>query len=479
MTATFKTVPYAHQLIALERMKGHKGFALLMEQGTGKTKVIIDDFWRLYQDGEVDTLLILAPNGVHRNWIINEIPAHFNCTQYDAEFWQSSSTSQRKRFLELCRVAVSRNKRPTILAINYDSVGMEAVVEPLDAVLQRTRTYLVCDESSRIKNPKAGRTKRTVSMSRMAAVRRIVTGTPITQGAIDAYAQFAVLDKGIIGSQTFTTFKAEYCVYKTIRLGVGRSFDKLVGYRNLEKLQERMAPFSYRVLKDDCLDLPPKIYEKRYVELTKEQKAAYAAMKAGILASSIGSSGLAFTKMLRLQQLVGGHLYLTDGDTERHEAIPSNRSEGLMELVEELNGKVIIWARFIFEIQAISNALMKGYGKESIVQYYGDVPDVDRAEAVKRFQEDDTCRFFVGQPHSGGIGITLTAAESVVYYSNDFSLETRLQSEDRAHRIGQKKSVVYYDFIATGTVDEHIVRALRNKIDIANIITGDNIKDWI
>jgi SNF2 family DNA or RNA helicase len=258
------------------------------------------------------------------------------------------------------------------------------------------------------------------------------------------------------------------------------SFKKVVGYRKLDELKEKLDKFSYRIRKDECLDLPEKVYIKREVHLTKEQVKAYQEMKTmalALLKDGMVSTVNALTQLMRLHQIVCGHVKLDD---DRVVEVPSNRVQELLSVIEEASDKVIIWANYRHDIDAIKLALQKEYGMNAVGTYYGDTDDDERARVVKEFQEPESeLRFFVGNPRTGGYGLTLTAADTVVYYSNSFDLEVRLQSEDRAHRIGQTRSVTYVDLISPGTVDEKIVKALRGKIDIANEVLGEEMKSWL
>ena len=262
--------------------------------------------------------------------------------------------------------------------------------------------------------------------------------------------------------------------------GPGRTFKFVTGYKNMDELNELLTKFSHRVLKKDCLDLPEKIYIQREVELSDEQKQIYATMKSAALAQLKGKMATAphvLTQLMRLHQISCGHLK-NDDDTITE--IKNNRMSELLDVLDEVEGKVIIWANYVYDIKQIVKAISKKYGEDSIVQYYGAIPADIRQKNIERFQDPESdARFFIGNPQTGGYGITLTAASNMIYYSNGYDLEKRLQSEDRAHRIGQKKSVTYVDFIAPKTVDEKIVKALRKKMNIATEIMGEDLKEWI
>jgi SNF2 family DNA or RNA helicase len=234
-------------------------------------------------------------------------------------------------------------------------------------------------------------------------------------------------------------------------------------------------------LKEDCLDLPEKIYIRRDVALTKEQKSAYDQMK-HIAMAQLGNGELAttqsvLTQIMRLQQICCGHLRTDEGYVN---SLPNNRLSELLDIAEEVQGKVIIWATWTHDLLMIADALRRRYGPDSAATYYGGTPQDERQKIVTEFQDpESSLRFFVGQPKTGGYGITLTAANTMVYYSNSYDLEIRLQSEDRAHRIGQKNAVTYIDLVSPKTIDEKILQALRDKIDIAGKVLGENAKDWI
>jgi SNF2 family DNA or RNA helicase len=260
----------------------------------------------------------------------------------------------------------------------------------------------------------------------------------------------------------------------------GRRVQLVGGYQRLDELSKILKPFSDRVLKENCLDLPEKTYIERQVELTDEQSKAYATMKSAALASLKGKMATAphiLTQLMRLHQITCGHL---KNDDDSITEIKNNRITSLLELLEEVEGKVIIWANYVYDIKQIVAAISKKYGEDSIVQYYGAIAADVRQNNIEKFQDSKSpARFFVGNPQTGGYGITLTAANNVVYYSNGYDLEKRLQSEDRAHRIGQKKAVTYVDLIAPKTIDEKIRKALRKKINIATEVMGEELREWI
>ena len=259
----------------------------------------------------------------------------------------------------------------------------------------------------------------------------------------------------------------------------GRSIQVVDEFKNLEELSNTVKKFSERILKEDCLDLPPKNWIKRHITLSKEQKKAYEQMKKAAMAvlnGKVTTTMTVLTQLMRLHQITCGHFTADDGSTQ---LIPNNRITELMNILEETEGKAIIWANYQKDMTQILNNINKEYGPGSVVDYYGLTPQEERQDNIRKFQSDPKCRFLVGTPSTGGYGITLTAANTVIYYSNGYDLEKRLQSEDRAHRIGQKKTVTYVDLICEDTVDEKIVKALRDKINIASEVLGEELRAWI
>ncbi len=297
---------------------------------------------------------------------------------------------------------------------------------------------------------------------------------------MDIYSQLEVLNPNLLGFSSFYSFQNHFGQVINRSFG-GRKFKQVVGYKNLDELNRRIEPFSYRVLKKDCLDLPNKIYQRRDVEMTAEQKSYYEQIKenAKALLSSTEQVTVnnVLTQILRLHQITCGFVK-TDEGVEIE--INNNRMDELINILAEMQGKVIIWANYRHNIFDIKDTLVKKYGEETVVTYFGDTKDQDRQDIVKRFQDPESpVRFFVANQQTGGYGLTLTQAHTVVYFSNNYDLEKRIQSEDRAHRIGQKNNVTYIDIICENTVDDNIVGSLRNKIDLASQSLGEKLREWL
>ena len=476
MNYKFKTQPYEHQLKALTMSWDKEYFAYFMEMGTGKSKVLIDNIAMLYDKGKINGALIVAPKGVVGTWYLNQIPDHLpNHIEHKNVLWKPNITrKQNLRLKSLFETGTDLH----ILIMNVEAFSTTKGCEFAKKFLDSHRTLMAVDESTTIKNPDAKRTKNICNLSILSKYRRILTGSPVTKSPLDLYKQCDFLKEELLGHGSYYTFRTRYAIMKTANFG-GKSVQIVVGYRNLDELSEKLRPFSYRVLKDDCLDLPDKIYMKRTVQLSLEQKKVYEQMKQMALAEMNGkmmSTATVLTQLMRLHQITCGHFTADDGSIQK---IKSNRLDELMDVLEEIEGKVVIWAHYQNDVETIVEHLKKKYGDNSIVDYYGRTRPENRQSNIDKFQKDEGCRFFIGTPATGGYGITLTQASNVIYYSNGYDLEKRMQSEDRAHRIGQKKSVTYVDMIADDTVDEKIVKSLRKKVNIATQIMGEELKQWI
>lgn len=563
MNYPFKTEPFKHQREEWLRSREEAARAIYWEQGTGKSKLTIDTACWLWLRGLIDGVLVVAPNGVHRNWVEKEIPDHVpdEVMASVRAFHYQSPKADTKWHKHAVREIIN-HPGFAWLTISYDAFMTNAGKRALIDFFDKRKLLYVLDEGHYIKNPAAERTKSILRSAKYAPFRRVLTGTPIAQGPFDAYSQIKFLiddywNKNQLG--TFTEFKQHFGIWKKgwnptafnpkTKKRDGAEYDQLVGYRRLDELNRLLQPVSSRVTKDDVLDLPPKLYSKRFFQMTAEQAKLYRQLRDEYIvwletggiekeaaelgeaaggacptclgkrevefdgfiypcpdcgdAPDLGAEGttpviaaLAITRLLRLQQITCGYLP-TDDEAEPVYTIPgpNRRLDLLRELIEESQHKVIVWARFQKDITLIMDALReRGI---SAVRYDGLVNDDERADAKARFQgerplyhngqvvgrepvpPEEQARVFVGNPAAGATGLTLTAAKTVIYYSNSFKLIDRLQSEDRAHRIGQTNSVLYIDLVAEDSVDEKVVEALRNKFNVASQITGDRLKEWL
>jgi SNF2 family DNA or RNA helicase len=444
--------------------------------GTGKTKVLIDNMSMLYDKGKIDGALIVAPKGVIKTWYEQEIPTHLpKHIESATVLWQSNITKQQQIKLD-CLFLPGQELH--ILIMNVEALSTEKGVKFAYKFLSSHKTLMAIDESTTIKTPAAKRTKNIIDLGAIAKYRRIMTGSPVTKNPLDLYTQCYFLDPYLLDFASYYAFRNRYAVMKTMHVR-GRSIQVVHKFQNLGELSELVKKFSYRVLKEDCLDLPPKNWTKRHIQLSKEQQKVYDEMKKTALATLNGkvtSTMTVITQLMRLQQITCGHFVADDGTTQE---IKNNRITELMDVLDEIEGKAIIWGHWQRDIQNIVDEIEKVHGPGSVVSYYGLTPQDERQDNIRKFQSDPKCRFMVGTPSTGGYGITLTAANTVIYYSNGYDLEKRLQSEDRAHRIGQKKNVTYIDIIAEKTVDEKIQESLRKKINIASEVMGEELRAWI
>jgi SNF2 family DNA or RNA helicase len=477
MNYKFKTKPYAHQLDALEASWDKENFAYFMEMGTGKSKVLLDNAAVLYDKGLINGLLLIAPKGVYKNWYDSEIPTHLpDHIQKKIVLWKTSDKSKKQQ-----TILNSLFKAETdlhILIMNVEAFSSGNGTEFAQKFLSCHRSMIAIDESTTIKTPTSNRTKNILSLRPNSKYRRILTGSPVTKSPLDLFSQCLFLDPWLLDHQSYYTFRARYSICKKIQVN-GRQVEIVVGYRNLGELSEKIKPFSKRILKEDCLDLPSKSYVKHYVELTKEQKKVYEQMKKEAIAFLDGkmqSSATVMTQLMRLHQITCGHFTADDGTIKD---IPCSRLTELMNILENVEGKSIIWSHYTHDVRRIISEIKKVYGDEAVVDYYGATDTDARSKNIKKFQTDPKCRFFVGTTHTGGYGITLTAGSNMIYFSNGYDLEKRQQSEARIDRIGQTQKMTYIDIMSQDTIDERIVKALRNKVNIANKIMDEDFREWI
>ena len=472
----FGTKPYNHQLEVWNESKDKEEYAFFMEMGTGKSKVAIDTFSWLYDQGRINTVLIICPKGAYNNWFTREIPTHIpEHVRYNMAIWTGRHNAAQVRSIK-CIQGSSEDLR--ILIVNVEALSTKRAFNASKTFVNSGKTIIIVDESTTIKNIQAKRTKAVMQLGRLAAYKRVLSGQPIANSPLDIYSQMNFLGEYILGFSSYYSFRNRYAIVQKMNLG-NRSFNKVVGFQRLDELEVALKPWSSRVTKKQCLDLPDKVYQTREVTMPKEQQQLYDHMRDRALVTieeGDCSATNVLTQLLRLHQISCGHIVNDHGDLMRTDNF---RINGMLEALEEITGKVIIWATYVADIKLIIQELNHAYGPKSVVQYYGATPDTIRVQNIERFQGDANTRFFVGNPQTGGMGITLTASSTMVYYSNSYNLEHRIQSEDRAHRIGQVNKVNYIDLICPNTVDEKIVKALRSKKQLAGQILGDEWRDWI
>jgi len=454
--------PMQHQRDIFNKSKDMKYYAQWWEMGTGKSLTLIDTIKYLFLKQEIDGAIIISDKGAYLNWPITELPKCLHGIKYRISTYSSSMKSDERKKMQ--EIMLAQDDVLDILVINVEAFSGEKAVDVAKQFINSHYMLIAVDEATSIKNVKSERTKNLMKLARLCDYRRILTGTPITQSPLDVFAQCEFLQPGLLGHRTFVGFRTEYAEMRQMCFG-SRSFQQIVGYRHLDKLSAKLEPFSSRILKKDCLDLPEKVYETIYVEQTPEQKKLYDDLKTYAMSQfeqGLLTSTSAITTINKLHQINCGHVKLDDGNTID---IPNNRIPALLELLEKVQGKVLIWCAFQRDVELILAALN---GMEHhAVHYYGKTTPEERARALQLFTTDSNCKWFVGTAATGGKGLTLIEATTTVYYSNSDSAEDRWQSEDRNHRKGQVNQVTYFDLVAPGTVDGKVLSRLKHKEDLA------------
>jgi SNF2 family DNA or RNA helicase len=469
----YKTIPYEHQRNALNQSAEKVQWAYFMEMGTGKTKVTIDNMAYLYLKKQITSALIIAPKSVYTVWE-TEIETHMpEDVKYKIFKW---NIDKPKDLIKLNKYDHFR-----IFLINVEALSTKRGFEGcIDYLSKNKLNFVALDESTTIKNRSAKRTKNILGLRQLSHIRRILTGSPITKSPLDLYTQCQFLSPELLGFSSYLAFRNRYAEMTDIPVGSGRYISVPKYYKRIEELEIRLKQFSTRIRKDQCLDLKPKIRQKRYIELEGESKKIYDRLRTSALAI-VEDSTISFsnklTEIIKLHQVCNG---FTKDDEGKILNLHELKLKALEEIIEETDGKIIIWANYLWNIHQINHFLKVRYGEESTVSIFGEVNVEDRKKAVERIQTDEKTRFMVGNPTTGGFGLTLTACNTVIYFSNNYNLEVRKQSEDRAHRIGQKGSVLYIDIVARNTLDEAIMKSLTNKGQIAAKTLGEeNLRDWL
>jgi len=455
-TMPIKAKPFRHQILGYNLGITIPAVALLMEQGCGKTLTSIAIAGRRFQRGEVQRVLVCAPTSMVPVW-----PKEFE--QY-ADFPHDVRALEGP-VKERERILADWKTDPNTLQVAI--INYEATWRMEDAITRWKPDMIICDESQRIKTPGAKQSKTLHRLGKLAKYRLILTGTPVTQSPLDFFSQYKFLDPSIFGD-SYYAFKARYAVEQPI--GDTRA-KKVIGYKNLGELVKKAHSVAFRVTKAEALDLPEQVDQVLYATLEPKAQKLYNQMLRESVAELSEEKTIAapniLSKLLRLSQLAGGFA----GEGGEVEQVSNAKLSLLKEALDDLLGagkKVVIFARFIPEIEAILELL-----KECDVGYSwiaGAVPQSERGPAVERFQKDEDCRVFVAQLQTAGLGITLTAADTAIFYSLDYSYANYEQCRARIHRIGQRNTCTYIHLIARGTVDEDVMEALRRKKNVADLV---------
>jgi SNF2 family DNA or RNA helicase len=500
------TKPLDHQREWWSIIKDKPYFALEWEMGLGKSKTILDVCQWAYAKGELDALLVVTLKDVHVKWAEDEVVKHFPKGKAHAAYWNPNKVDMGMWYGKAARsrTSIVDSDRFAIATINFESAHRAKGLKFIERFLRSRKAGLVIDESHHIKTPSTAITKAMLKVGKLAERRWICTGTMSTGSTLDAWAQYTFLDPAIVDHMPFHAFKAEFAIEEQVgdKTFETWQYDKatkrsqkvelpvmtVTGFKNEDALRRMLDPYRSRLLKADCLDLPAKIYRMRSFEMTDAMRKAYVSMSKEFLAEANGhtmTAKMAMVKLVRLQQIACGFFTPDDADplAEEVTGLPLDdknpRIQALMQELDGVVGSAIIWAHWRYSLREIAAAVREAYGASSVVEYHGSIPAEQKTKNRHAFM-DGKARFFVANPQSGGTGLDLTVAQDMFYFNNSFNLGHRLQSEDRFHRIGQESSsCTITDLECLGTIDRPQLRTLREKRDIASLVSGDILKSWL
>jgi SNF2 family DNA or RNA helicase len=483
------TEPFQHQAELFDRTKGMENYALFWEQGCGKTKPTIDTMAHLWTEGEIDGAVVVAPNGVHRNWITDELPTHLPPELQErmrAHAYHPDTPGVKYRQEEVRETIEHRDF--ALLAISYEAWQTDMGKKAVWKMMRKRKVLCALDESHRVKTPSAKSTRSILAGGKHAPYRRILSGTPVPNGPFDIYSQVAFLDPDFwrreLDIDTFTAFKSYFGVWDTGYRWDGKKqveYPILSCYNNLEELYRSLKLISSRVTKDDVLDLPEKLFSKRYYEMTPAQRRIYQELEEEFMAfldsGEVVAAPLAIVRLLRMQQVLCGYVPVEAGQepVELIDRANNPRLKAHKEVIEDTPGKAITWAVWTRDIDMVMDSLIKQGRKP--VRYDGTCSSDQLQRAKDEFKKGDATDFVANLAMSEGL--TLNEAKTTIYFNNNYNLRMRLQSEDRNHRIGQDDHVTYYDLVCPGTRDENAIAALVKKLEVAQVILGDKAKNWI
>lgn len=479
----FRLPNYRHQQDEWDRHRDDDARALLWQMRTGKTKATLDLACYRWAKGDIQAVLVIAPNGVHCNWVRRQLPQHmWETVPYVAHAWQASESHKPEHAASLERVLSCRGETLAVLAVNSESIIHDKPAKIIARFLRRHqgKCMLVVDESHDFRSPGSKRTKRARSLKRYCKVRRILTGTAVSNSPLAAYSQFELLDDHALGFENFADFEGHFAYYVQERTKGGRSYERLDHYRNLDDLQGRMARWASVVLREDVDDMPDLVMDERTVVLPEAQMKAYRTLlKEMILELEDGGEVEAIdggARLVKLQQMLGGFVVDVDGQVRELVSDDENpRLQAMLDEVRSSDGKAIVWCKYREDIRRVVRAL----AAEGIrcVEYHGAVhSQAKRQQAIDDFNNDPSVRVFVGQPKAGGQGLDLSAADLILWYSHTFDLIERDQANERATQIGGK-TVTIKDFVTPGTVDEYILANLGEKRSVSESLAGRGLRD--
>ena len=454
----YTTEPYQHQKEALETAWEMPGFAYFLEQGTGKSKIVVDETVNLIEREMINCVVVLAPNLVHANWKEQfEIHGPPNWNRWAIQVYKAQSGDVAKQRQEQHTRDILQSGRVLVFLMNIESLSHEYATDYLLRILRMCRrTYMCIDELHKIKTPGAKRTKAAIKLGEYCKYRRITTGTEAEEGIQNLYSQMKFLDWRIIGFRFFTPFRNTFCV-----MG-GFEMRQIIRYQNQDLLAHKIAPYVYQKRKKDCLDLPEKLYINHRIEMTPEQSKLYDSLEEELLTEVeegvVIDTTQVLARMMKLQEVLCGHIHY-EGKVKH---IPSNRAHYVSELVQEAD-KTVVFCRFVMDVELVV-AQLKADGIEFIA-ITGETND--RLDKINSWRGSPNLRALVMTTATGGTGLTLNEAHNTIFYSNSFNSTDRLQAEDRNHRIGQSEKVTYHDLTVKGKIDSIILKALRTKVNLA------------
>lgn len=489
----FRTVPYRHQRDDFYASRDREWFAWLWEMGLGKSKQLCDNVAWLWQEGKIDSVLVVCwPKQLIWTWIKDQFPIHLPEPVLEAANLVPWTPNPKKdefnRLASLFEPRKNGSPKLDVLVMNVEALSTDKGVKFAERFLKKhNSTMMAIDESTRIKSTTSMASKRAVKLGRLAKYRRIMTGTPAPESPVDVYGQYEFLREGLTGHWSLFTFKQDFCLTeKRFRMDPkkGRTeYPVITGYQNIDRLNRTLLENGSRLLKKECLDLPAKIYKRVYVELTAKQRAAYdELMREAVLElgeTDLVTAQMVITKILYLRQITC-NLARSDLDKKVYwiDEDENPRFDAVGNLVEGHSGQGLVWGVFVPALQELHRYLKERFPTKRFGLIHGEIKTDVRQQLVEQLQSGHL-DYLVQQTRTGGYGTTLTKATMSVYHDNDWSLETRLQSEDRNHRIGQTESVVYQDVVVRDTVDEMVVQALIRKDTLALQVTGDDWRKWI
>jgi SNF2 family DNA or RNA helicase len=453
--------PREHQLEALKFARDKDDptyFGLFMDPGTGKTKVALDKMAELWRKRRIEVALVLAPNGVHTQWVEEQIPEHMTIPCRTL-VWSSHRT---KRWKDEARWILKKRDALLVVAMNYEALTTKDGLNFCRWLLEARVTGIFADESSRIRNPRAIRTKSALDLSKNAAARVIMTGTPLVKGFENLWSQMQFLSPDILDCRSFVQFRSLYC--KTRPIPGRRGAIMISGYQRTDELLGLVHPHVFVKSKEDCLDLPEKIYSKSPIPLTNYQRDAYESMRDQLIVELENLEKVTVAHLIsaraKLRQIAIGFILDKEGKVA---TFPTVRWDRALEHIEEAPGKVILWTTYRYCLAQWEAILEKN--KIGFIRYAKGHNDL-----IRHWRKDPDCKVFLGNPHSGGIGLNLAAATTMVYFNNTDDAEIRWQSEDRAHRIGQDFHLNIIDMFSPQTVETKIQEQQKTKESLANIV---------